>query len=199
VRGDLAALPFGYVVLLTYWTVLVAELVGDKTLYTVASLTLRFRAGVVLGGVTLALAGKMLVAVMLGSAIMRLQPRWADLISAAAFFFSAALIWLGEPEQEAAAAAGTHWSRAGAASFTSVFFTEWADPGQMAAAALTARSHLVFATWLGAMLAMMTKAGLAMTVSLKMRPWLPRRALRTVASVSCCLLGILALGEVFFH
>lgn len=193
------ALPAGYV-LLTYWTVLWAELVGDKTLYTVASLSLRFRPAIVLGGVLLALAGKMLVAVLLGTAIMRLQSHWADLISATAFFFSAALIWLGEPEAETAApAVGTHWSKAGAASFASVFFTEWADPGQIAAAALTARSHLILATWVGAMLAMLTKAGIAMTVGLRIRHRLRQRTLRVLACASCSLLGTLALGAVFFR
>lgn len=196
---DGATVPAGYL-LLTYWTVLVAELVGDKTLYTVASLTLRFRAAVVLCGVVLALAGKMLVAVLLGTAIMRLQSGWADLVSASAFFFSAALIWLGEPEQQVPQPApDTHWSKAGAAAFASVFFTEWADPGQMAAAALTARSHLILATWLGAMLAMMTKAGLAMTVGIKLRDRLPQRVLRGLAATSCCVLGVLALGAVFFR
>ena len=29
---------FGYVFLISYWTVLVAELIGDKSIYTVASL-----------------------------------------------------------------------------------------------------------------------------------------------------------------
>jgi putative Ca2+/H+ antiporter (TMEM165/GDT1 family) len=197
---DLASLPFGYVVLLAYWTVLVAELVGDKSIYTVASLTLRFRAGVVLGGVLLALAGKMLVAVMLGTAIMQLQSRWTDLVSAAAFFLSAALIWFGERDPEPAPSpTGAHWAKAGAVSFASVFFTEWADPGQIAAAALTAKSHLALATWLGAMLAMMTKIGVAMTVGLKVRHRLPQRALRALASASCCLLGALALGAILFR
>jgi hypothetical protein len=35
---------FGYIFLISYWTVLVAELIGDKSIYTVASLSLRFQA-----------------------------------------------------------------------------------------------------------------------------------------------------------
>lgn len=38
---------FGYVLLASYWTVLVAELIGDESIYTVASLSLRLRAGLV--------------------------------------------------------------------------------------------------------------------------------------------------------
>lgn len=36
---------FGYVLLASYSTVLVAELIGDKSIHTVASLSLRLRAG----------------------------------------------------------------------------------------------------------------------------------------------------------
>jgi len=69
---------FGYVFLITYWTVLVAELIGDKSIYTVASLSLRFRARVMLSGMFLAFGGKMLVAVLAGQARvqnLRIGPR----------------------------------------------------------------------------------------------------------------------------
>jgi len=63
---------FGYVLVTSYWTVLVAELIGDKSIYTVASLTLRFRARPVLFGMTAAFGGKMLAAVLLGQLLMQL-------------------------------------------------------------------------------------------------------------------------------
>jgi putative Ca2+/H+ antiporter (TMEM165/GDT1 family) len=84
-------------------------------------------------------------------------------------------------------------------SFGSLFFTEWGDPGQISAAALTLKSHAIFAVWLGGTLAMTTKALLAMTLGLQLRDRLPRRTLRAVASVSCCILGVLALGEIAFR
>jgi putative Ca2+/H+ antiporter (TMEM165/GDT1 family) len=62
---------FGYVFLISYWTVLVAELIGDKSIYTVASLSLRFRARVMLSGMFLAFGGKMLVAVLAGQALVQ--------------------------------------------------------------------------------------------------------------------------------
>ena len=55
---------FAAVLLAAYSTVLVAELVGDKLLYTAASLAARFRAGLVLAAMALAFSGKMGVAVM---------------------------------------------------------------------------------------------------------------------------------------
>ena len=63
-----------YLLLATYGTVLLAELLGDKSFYTISSLTTRFRAVHVLGGISIAFAGKMLVAVMLGQAIAGLDP-----------------------------------------------------------------------------------------------------------------------------
>src|SRR5258708_39117531 len=110
---ELAGSHFWYVVLAAYWTVFLAELVGDKSIYTVTSLTLRFRATVVFGALAVAFAVKMLVAVYLGSVIVHLHSRWADGVSAAAFFLSAALIWFEEPhESEHESPANVHWTRA---------------------------------------------------------------------------------------
>src|SRR4051812_40870672 len=93
----LAGLPFGYLTVVVYWTVLMAELVGDKSIYTVTSLSLRYRPPTVLGALVVAFSLKMLAAVLLGSVMVQLNSRWTDIISAAAFFLSAVLIWLEEP------------------------------------------------------------------------------------------------------
>lgn len=189
-------LSFGPVVLLAFWAVLVAELVGDKSLYALASLALRFRWLVVLAAFTAANAGKMMIAVLLGSTIMRFHSRWTYLISAVAFFVSAILIWVDEPPQ-----AGEEnreqgeWSKGALLCFTSFFLSEWGDPGQIAAAALVLKSHLPLATWLGATLALMTKGAVALTLGLQIRNRLPQKTLRVLASASCCLLGILVIGE----
>lgn len=199
-RTELATLPWGYLLLVAYWTVFIAELVGDKSIYTVSSLTLRFRPLVVFVGVFFAFTFKMLSAVLVGRFVVNLNYRWTDLVSACAFFVSAMLIWFEEHETAAARPAVTvPWWRAALISFGSLFFTEWGDPGQISAAALTLKSHAVFAVWLGGTLAMTTKALLAMTLGLQLRDRLPRRTLRTVASVSCCILGVLALGEIAFR
>jgi len=198
--GELVGSQFWYVVLVAYWTVFLAELVGDKSIYTITSLTLRYRAVVVFGASAVAFAAKMLVAVLLGSVIVRLHSRWADGLSAAAFFLSATLIWFEEPRESAAgSAAAVHWTRAAAACFFAFFLTEWGDPGEFAAAALTVKSHSMVAPWLGGTLAMTTKGALAMTVGMKLRDRLPRRMLRTLASASCCLLGVLALSGIVFR
>jgi putative Ca2+/H+ antiporter (TMEM165/GDT1 family) len=187
---------FAAVVLLAFWAVLIAELVGDKSMYALASLALRFRWAVVFAAFTVASATKMMAAAMLGSAIIRLQSHWTYLVSALAFFVSAILIWAEEPpEIRAEDAKQGEWSKGVLVCFGAFFFTEWGDPGQIAAAGLVLKSHLLVATWLGATLALMVKGGAALTLGLKIRNHLPLRTLRILSSGSYCILGILALGE----
>ena len=191
---------FGYVLLLAFWAVLVAELVGDKSIYNVASLSLRFRPLIVFIATTAAFAAKAFTAVLLAQLFLQLHSKWTDVLSAAAFFLSALFIWFREPESAALGhrnAVG--WWQAASVCFAALFFTEWADPGQIALAALSMKSHAPLASWLGGTLAMATKGGLAITLGLKLRHRLPVRALRTVASISCCALGTLALSGVFFR
>src|SRR4029077_19453858 len=135
--------------------------------------------------------------VLLGRVIVQLNSRWTDLASACAFFVSAMLIWFDEDETSVDKPEdNVSWSRAALVSFGSLFFTEWGDPGQISAAALTLKSHSLFAVWFGGTLAMTTKGFLAMVLGVKLRDRLPHRTLRTLASASCSILGVLALGGV---
>jgi putative Ca2+/H+ antiporter (TMEM165/GDT1 family) len=179
--------------------VLVAELVGDKSIYTISSLALHFRPAIVFAAVVLAFAGKMLVVVLFGRAIVQLHSRWTDAMSAVALFVSALIIWLEEPEVDPPAMrTAVPWVRAGAISFAALFFTEWGDPGQVAAAALTLHSGAWVPIWVGGTLAMITKGALAIAVGCKLHGRLPRRLIRALASVSCGLLGVAALyGAIF--
>jgi putative Ca2+/H+ antiporter (TMEM165/GDT1 family) len=189
-------ITFAAAVLLAFWAVLIAELVGDKSMYALASLALRFRWLVVFAAFSVASAAKMMVAALLGSAIMRFQGHWTYLISAVAFFISAVLIWVDEPpevDQENGKRGG--WSKGFLVCFSSFFLAEWGDPGQIAAAALVLKSHLLLATWIGATLALMVKGAAALTLGLQIRNRLPQKALRILASGSCCVLGLLAIGE----
>ncbi|MDT5262077.1 MAG: Ca2+/H+ antiporter, family, partial [Acidobacteriota bacterium] len=82
--------------------------------------------------------------------------------------------------------------------FASLFLTEWGDPGQISAAALTAQTHLPHAVWLGGTLALTTKGALALTLGLKLRDRINEKVLRRVAAASCCILGLLALRDALF-
>jgi Ca2+/H+ antiporter, TMEM165/GDT1 family len=193
-------LRFEYVVLLAFWTVLVAELVGDKSIYTISALSVRFRPAIVLGTMAVAFAGKMLAVVLLGKAIMRLDLRWADLLSGSAFLISAFLIWFDEPDKmRPITSSNIPWFRAVAICFGSLFFAEWGDTGQIAAAALTVKSGAILAVWLGGTLAMATKGLLAAFLGVKLRAHLPLKTIRTVACLSCGVLGVIALGGILFR
>ncbi|HWX55441.1 MAG TPA: TMEM165/GDT1 family protein [Verrucomicrobiae bacterium] len=190
-----AATSFGSVVVLAFWAVLIAELVGDKSIYTLTSLSLRFRPVLVFAAFTVASGLKMLAAVLLGRVVMQFHSHWTYVISGVAFFISAVLIWWEEPPEAASSQAGKPWAQGALICFTSFFLTEWADPGQISAAALVVNSHMALATWMGGTLAILFKGGVAMTLGMQLRSRLPQWTLRTVASGSCCVLGILALGE----
>lgn len=197
--GDLTASSFAYLMLIAFWTVLVVELVGDKSLYSITSLSLRFRPAAVFAGITAAFAAKMLAAVLLAEILVRLH-FWTDLLSAVAFFFSALLVWFKEPDsgQKEFPASASGW-RAATFSFCFLFLTEWGDPGQVAVAALTAKSHQFLAPWMGGTLALAVKGGLALIVGIKLRDHLPQRALRALATASFAILGVLALRELILR
>jgi putative Ca2+/H+ antiporter (TMEM165/GDT1 family) len=186
-----------YIIPLAFWTVLIAELVGDKAVYTLTSLTLRFRAGLVFIAFAVASSAKMLVAVLLGSFVIRFQSHWTYVISGVAFFISAILIWRDEPGAALPndQPRSESWTKGALACFAAFFFTEWGDPGQISAAALVLKSHMVLGTWLGGTLALMAKGAVAMSIGMQIRHRLPQRTLRLLASASCCVLGVLALGE----
>jgi len=186
-------LDFQSIVLVAFWTVLLAELVGDKSLYALTSLALRYRRGVLYGAFAAANAGKMAIAVLLGSTLMRFQSRWTDVVSAVAFFVSAILIWVGDRDEGSRLESEHKGSSRGVLAWCGIFFlTEWADPGQIAAAALALKAHALLGTWVGATAAMLVKGGIALTLGLQLRDRLPQRALQLMASASCCVLGILA-------
>ena len=189
-------MSFAEVVFLAFWAVLIAELVGDRSIYALASLALRFRWGVVFLGYTIANVAKMAVAAALAHAITHFQSRWTYIISAVAFFVSAVLIWVDEPhETECVDAKRQAWPRAAVICFCSFFLTEWGDPGQIAAAALVLKSHLLLATWLGATLGITFKGAAALGLGLQIRNRLPVSTLRVLSSVSCSVLGLLAIAQ----
>lgn len=180
-----------------YVTVFLAELVGDKAVYTIAALGLRFRPWPVLGGIAIAFAGKMFAAVLFGKVLLKIPAHWTSVLSALGFFACAIFIWFKEPNEALrTTSAGRGWLYAAGISFSSLFLTEWGDTGQIAAAALAAHTQELLAVWLGGTLALLTKGVLALTVGTRLSGVVPARLVRIVASVSYCVLGILSLSQV---
>lgn len=180
--------------LAAFGTVFASELLGDRALYTICSLMMRFRAGPVLCGVVAAFMGKALGAVVMGRALASLPAAIVAGVSAAAFLGTAAVVWYRPPT--GVPLVGTTppgWTRAIPASFVAVFFSEWADAGQVTTAALVARYRAPFWIWLGATLALTAKAVLAVTIGVALRRHAPQHFLRYLACALCLTLGILSL------
>ena len=189
---------FAETVLLATWAVLIAELVGDRSMYALASLALRLRWAVVFLAFTVANTIKMAIAVLLAHAITHFQSRWTYLISALAFFISAFLIWEDESHELNKSGHQIGWYKGLLVSFGAFFLSEWGDPGQIAAAALVLKFKMPVATWLGATLGLMLKGAVAIFLGLQIRQYLPLRTLRILASISCCFLGVLAIAQSLF-
>jgi putative Ca2+/H+ antiporter (TMEM165/GDT1 family) len=180
-----------------YAAVLTAELIGDKTLYTLGPLSSRYGFSPVLAGATVACMAKMAVAVLFGEFIAGL-PGWIiALTSSATFFWMAVLLWRRKPVADATAdgAPQRFWHGA-AAGFGSSFFSEWADVGQVTAALLAARLKLPLVVWTGATLAVVTKSLLSATFGLGLRRWVPLGALRIVSVCLYLAMGTLAMLRV---
>ena len=184
------------IVAIAYITILTAELVGDKAIYTISTLVLRFRAPTVIAAMAAAFAAKMTIAVLLGRLITHTPSAWIASLSAAAFFTTALLIWSEESPSPARVATANTGARAWLTCFLSLFLPEWGDPGQVAAAALTLETRSPLGPWLGCTLALTTKGILALAIGISLRDRLPRDKLRLFASASCCTLGVLALATI---
>jgi len=182
--------------LLAYSVVFVAELVGDKTLYTLSALATRFRLWVILCGVAPAFMIKMGAAVLAGGIIADLPRPLVTALSAMAFFSAALFVWLKDSPPSAAEQEKMSHRTGGVIAFVSVVLTEWGDIGQITVATLAANHHAPFAIWSAGVLAMVTKSALAATLGIGLRRLLPRQALRYGAVCLCVLMGCLAAFRV---
>jgi Ca2+/H+ antiporter, TMEM165/GDT1 family len=177
-----------------YGAVLLAELLGDKTLYTVGAIAVNGRLAAVLSGAGFAVSLKMLAAVLLGKVIADLPPVAVSLVSAVTFVVMALTIWFKRPkEREALDAVPRSALRVAAATFAAIFFTEWGDVGQVTCAIFAAKHSGAGAiVWLAASLAMFTKVVLAATVGVGLQRWVPRAVLRVVTAALCLVMGVLS-------
>ena len=183
--------------LAVYAAVLTAELVGDKTLYTLGPLSSRYGFSPVLCGATVACMGKMAAAVLLGDLLGRLPAWFIAATSAITFFWMAILLFRRKPGTEVEAAAGRqHWWHGALVGFGSSFFSEWADVGQITAAVLAARLKLPLVVWTGATLAVVTKSVASATVGVGLRRWVPDGALRVLSVCVYLVMGALAILRV---
>ncbi|CAB3793283.1 hypothetical protein LMG28614_03687 [Paraburkholderia ultramafica] len=183
----------------SYLVVLLAELVGDKLLFTTGILATRYRASPILIGVVTAFALKMLVAVWFGYLILRLAGWIIATLSALTFISTAIILWKEKlPSEEPIVVPTTvpSFLRSAVVSFSAVFFAEWGDAGQLAAAGLAATYRSFLVVWLAAMLAMITKTLFAAGVGTGLRHRLPQTLMRYGGTATMLVLAVMAAFRV---
>jgi Ca2+/H+ antiporter, TMEM165/GDT1 family len=186
------------ILLATYGTVFVAEIAGDKLLYTTGVLATRYRTAPIVFGMTLAFMAKMAVAVLVGKVIASLPPLLVAAITAVNFFAIAFVLWR-KPDKRELRKQDHPAHRAAIVSFAAIFFSEWGDVGQITAATLSARFGLPLVVWIGAVAAMVTKGALAASIGAGVRGWiqahLSPRTIRYAAVGLLLVLGVLSIVE----
>jgi len=185
----------------TYAAVFIAEIVGDKLLYTTGILATRYRSLPVILGMALAFTLKMGVAVMVGQALAQLPKPVIAILTAASFLGVILVLWRQSddlppevvPKTEAIA-------KPALVTFATIFLSEWADVGMLAAATMAANNpNALLVVWLAAVSAMITKGLIAASVGAGLRKWIRNRIqpkhLRYVSVIALAILGAAAVAE----
>ena len=136
----------------TFGAVFVAEIVGDKLLYTTGVLAARYRTTPIMLGMAAAFMAKMGVAVLVGDAISHLPRPLVAAITAISFLGVAFALWR-KPDRPSEAKERHRASKAAMVSFAAIFFSEWGDVGRVTAATLAAKYHVALIVWAGAVIA----------------------------------------------
>ncbi len=183
----------------TYGAVFVAEIVGDKLLYTTGVLAARYRTTPIMIGMVIAFMAKMAVAVAVGSAISKLPPLLVAAVTSASFIGVAITLWRKPLERKPDEKKERSASGAALISFAAIFFSEWGDVGQVTAAGMAARFGAPMLVWAGAVAAMATKGALAASVGAGVRQWIvdrvPPKTVRYVGVSAMLILGLLSVLE----
>jgi putative Ca2+/H+ antiporter (TMEM165/GDT1 family) len=188
------------ILLATYIAVFVAEIVGDKLLYTTGVLATRYKPTPIICGMVVAFMAKMGVAVLLGKAISTFLPRPVVAALTAINFCAIAYVLWRKPDKREVKNKEYPASRAALVSFAAIFFSEWGDVGQITAANMAAQyASAPWLVWFGAVGAMATKGALAASIGAGVRQWIQDhfspRTIRYAAVGLLLLLGILSVVE----
>lgn len=200
--------------LATYATVFIAEIVGDKLLYTTGVLATRYRWGSVVVGMALAFACKMAAAVAIGAAVATLLEhyRWVIALVTAASFVFLAFTLFRKSDVRQAKEKDTRILQGAMVAFATIFLSEWFDVGMQAAGTMAVAyvwsanrpsdvsvTAAALTVWAGAVSAMITKGALAVAFGASVRNWIAERVeprlVRYVAVAAIVLIGTLAVLE----
>lgn len=185
--------------LVAFGVILLVEL-PDKTLVASLVLSTRYRPRPVLIGVAAAFAVQCVIASAAGGVITLLPRRVVEAIVAALFALGAALLIresFGDDEnvELAEARESAPFGRVVATSFGVLFAAEWGDASQIATAGLVARHRGVahaIATGVGAWVALVTVAALAIVAGRVVVRRVPLRLVHRVAGAVFAVFAVLA-------
>jgi putative Ca2+/H+ antiporter (TMEM165/GDT1 family) len=152
--------------------------------------------GAVLCGLVPAFMGKTLAAVLLGHVVAQLPHAVVTWVTVFTFLLSAVMIWREHPAELALVPAGGEWRRAAPMAFAAVFFTEWADAGQLVTAGLAARYPSPLIVWSAATLALTTKGVLALSIGVGLRRVVPETFMRYGAITVCLAMAIISASGI---
>jgi putative Ca2+/H+ antiporter (TMEM165/GDT1 family) len=186
----------------TFGAILLVEL-ADKTLIATLVLSTRYRIRHVMAGVTAAFAVQCVVAVAAGHLLHLLPRRAVEAVVAGLFAVGAALLVresLDEPEEIALdeARQNVPTRRAVLTSFGVLFAAEWGDASQIAIAGLVARLGQPLAVGVGAWLALVAVAAVAVRAGRLVVKRVPVRVVHRVAGVVFAVFAVLAALEAAF-
>src|SRR5262249_41480394 len=180
-----------YVLAAAFWTVLVAEMIGAKSIYTIISLAARYPRRLVVAALVCAFARQVRPAALPAELVRHWPPRVVSLASAGPSSGHAIVRVLRARRAGPEPRGADRWAPVTA--FGALFFTEWGDSGQIAATAVAIQSRAWFAAWLGATLALTAKGLAALTFGAAFRERVPDRFLQAAAVLTSAALGSLAL------
>ncbi len=186
----------------TFGVILLVEL-ADKTLIATLVLSTRYRLRHVLVGVAAAFAVQCVVAVAAGHLVHLLPRRAVEAVVAGLFALGAALLVresLDEPREIALdeARQNVPTRRAVLTSFGVLFAAEWGDASQIATAGLVARLGQPLAVGVGAWLALVAVAALAVVAGRLVVKRVPVRVVHRVTGGMFAVFAVLAALEAAF-
>jgi putative Ca2+/H+ antiporter (TMEM165/GDT1 family) len=191
----------------TYAAVFLAEIAGDKLLYTTGVLSSRYRPLPIMVGVTIAFMVKMAVAVAAGEWVSHLPPLVVAGVTAVSFIGVAYTVWRKPTVPRTKKKEDHTAGKAALVSFAAIFFSEWGDVGQITAATMAAKwmstagatATTPYIVWIGAVLAMVTKGALAASIGAGARHWIEKtfspKVIRYGGVGLLVLLGVMSVLE----
>jgi putative Ca2+/H+ antiporter (TMEM165/GDT1 family) len=185
--------------LIAFGVIVLVEL-PDKTLVASLVLSTRFRPPWVLIGVAAAFAVQCVIAVVAGGLITLLPRRAVEAVVAALFAVGAVLLIResmnpADDVELAEARENASFRRVVGTSFGVLFAAEWGDASQIATAGLVARhsgTGYALATGIGAWLALVAVAAVAVVAGRVVVRRIPLRLVHRIAGIAFALFAVLA-------